>query len=448
MVTKLGAWLEEAQDHLWFLPAIMTAVAMGLALLTVEADLRWIERPEGGGPVGLIFRGGPGEARAVLAAVAGGIITVAGVVFSITLVTLRAASEQFSPRLLREFTSDVRSQATLGVFTATFVYSLVALRSVRSEEEWDGPFVPALTVTVVFGLSLVSIGFLIYFIGYLAREIQAGSVVDRVVKGIHVRIEHLFPEEVGRAVVPRGEAVSVPSAPPAVVRARVAGYVTEVDEAKLFGHADGRLLIRMEVGVGAFVVPGEPLASVWPAERVDPTLGAALRDAFVLGRERTIHHDVEHGFIELSDIAVKAMSPAINDPTTATICLDRMSEALVALGRRDFPPPVRLGRDGRVWLIARQTEFERIVSIAFGPIRHYGREDPSVLRRLLEALGRAWRCLPAERRPPLEAQGAAILREAERHVEERLDLEAIREAAWWMATQGGGRAAGHDDADA
>jgi len=441
VLITLRTWLEDSRDRLWFLPAILTLTAIVLAALTAYVDLYWIGPVPTGGEIGLLFRGGADEARSMLETIAGSVITVTGIIFSIALVALRAASEQFSSRVLRNFTSDRPSQLTLGIFTATFVYSLMILRLVRPEGEAGGPFVPALSVTIAFGLALTSIGFLIFFISYVAREIQAVGVVERVAKEILRRVDHLFPVEIGHAAVPRDEEFTIPTAPPAVIRAEVSGYVTEIDEAALFRHARGRLLIRMDIGVGAFVVPGVPIASVWPADLVDARLARSLRAAFVIGRERTIHHDIEHGFIELSDIAVRSLSAAINDPTTVNISIDWLSEALIALGRREFPSPIRTDPDGRVWLIAKQTDYERVVSIALDPIRHYAGDDPSVLRRLLEALHRIVAWTPAERHAPLRAQGEAILRTAEANLSEPLDLLHVRRAARWLRPEAGDRAA-------
>lgn len=440
-LTKLRSWVEDSLDRLWFIPAILTVVAVGFVVLTLYIDRRWAGGfPGRGQQVGWLFQGGAAEAQELLGAIAGGIITVTGVVFSITLVTLQAAAEQFSSRLLRQFTSDRPSQLTLGIFTATYIYALLVLRTVREQSETGGPFVPALSVTVALVLALVAIGFLIFYISYLAREIQAANVLERVVKGTLHRIEHLFPEEIGYPAAPADGGRVVPPEPPAVVLANRAGYVSEVVEDALFECARGRLLIRMEVGVGAFVVPGTPLASVWPAERADAKVGEAVRDAFLIGNERTIHHDIEHGFIELSDIAAKALSSSVNDPTTATICIDRIAEALIALGRRDFPSPLRVDPDGRVWLIAKRTSFERVVAVVVDPIRHYGGQDPGVMRRLLEALGQVVRHVPESRHPPLLARGAAILRQAERAIVEPIDRAHIHEAGRWVGPEWRGAA--------
>ncbi len=443
-MAKWKAWFADVRDRLWYLPAILTAAAIALALLTLELDRRYLEEQPVGGGLGLVFGGGVEGARGVLSAIAGGIITVTGIVFSITIVTLRLAAQQFTPRILREFTSDRGSQATLGVFTATFVYALLVLRGVRSAGEPDGPFVPALSVTIALGLALISIGFLIFFISHIATEIQAAAAIDRVMRGLLSRIDHLFPESVGRGRGRTTVEMPVPAEAPAVVSAEGAGYVQTVDDEALFSRADGGLLIRMEAGVGAFVVPDTPLVSVWPAAAVDAELGEALRQAFVLGRERTPHQDVEFGFIELADIAVKALSPGVADPTTATICIDRLSEALVALGRREFPPGVRTGRDGRICVIARHTDFERVVTLSIDPIRRYADADAGVLRRLLEALDRVAERVPEERREPLREHAAAVVRLAERTLREPRDLKRVRAAAEWLrrgADVGGAAAA-------
>jgi uncharacterized membrane protein len=426
MRARLGLWWSGVWDSLWFLPTVIAAAAAALALGLVELDSR-LQR-ETAAALPLAFGGGAEGARGVLSAVAGSTITVTGVVFSLTLVALQLASQQFSPRVLRGFTRDRVTQATMGVLVGTFAYSLLVLRTVRSAPADGAAFVPGVAVGGAIVLALVSVGFLLAYVHHVARQIQAAAIVDRVAQDANRLVERLFPEPVG------APASTPPAlrqdAPATAVTAAVAGYLQAVDGDALFDLAErGRLTVRMEAFVGAFVLPGEPLATVWPGGTVDAGLVEGVRRAFVLGPERTLRHDLEYALRQLVDVALKAISPGINDPTTARLCVDRLGEVLVNLGRRRPPDPVRRGADGGVRLVARETDFGRAAALAFAELRHYGAGDPHVAAHLLGTLGRVAALVPAAHRPALVAQARAVLAAARERIPLASELEPVEAAA-------------------
>jgi uncharacterized membrane protein len=224
-----------------------------------------------------------------------------------------------------------------------------------------------------------------------------------------------------------------PVGPPAFVEATGAGYLQAVHAEALWrigeGRHDGTITIRMELHIGAFAFPGSPLASVWPTHAADDDVVNAIREAFVLGPERTPEQDVELGIVELSDIAVKALSPGINDPATAMQCIDRLSQVLAALGTRIRPAACRASPDGTVHLLVRGTSFERATGLAFDQIRHYGADNPAILKKLLEAFISLARVVASEARPALEAQAEAVARGARRAIEDPDDLAAVERLA-------------------
>jgi uncharacterized membrane protein len=199
-----------------------------------------------------------------------------------------------------------------------------------------------------------------------------------------------------------------------------------VDAEALFQLAErGRLLVRMEPAMGEFVLPHAPLAAVWPPSLVDPAVVAAVRQAFVLGPERTLQQDLEFAIRQLVDVAVKALSPSINDPTTARTCVDRLAEVLVNLGNRQPPDPVRRDRSGRVCFVARQTTFARAVALSFDEIRHYGAAQPVLVTHLRETLGRVAELVPPVLRPTLEAQATMLRSDARAVSQGQADRERM-----------------------
>lgn len=430
-MTRFQTWWAEVRSNLWFVPTLLTLFSIGLAGVTL-----WLDRDT---PLDLeatnlwwLFGGGAEGARGVLSAIAGGIITVTGVVFSITIVALQLASSQFTPRVLKNFTADPANQIVLGIFIGTFTYTLVIARAVRSPTQETAAFVPAISITVSMLLALVSIGFLIFFIHHIARSIQASVLIDRVAKDTIWRIENIFPARLGEPEDPeRGvnlsELEEVATVP---IRASAGGYLQWVDEDALFNVAErDELVVFMEPRVGDFILPGSVLALAGPADALTSSSADEILGAFVLGLERTPYQDVEFGIIELMDIAVKSSSSAINDPTTTITCLDRLGEILTRLGQRDEPARVRTGKTGKLHFIARRTNFDRAVHLAFDQIRHYGADNPVIAAKLISTLGKVAALVPEDRRAPLLEEAALVLHAARGSIENQVDLDRVEREA-------------------
>jgi uncharacterized membrane protein len=378
---------ESLRESYWFVPAVMLVAAAGLAFTAL-----WLDVVRGAGGGGLLYGGGADGARAVLETVAGSMITVAGVVFSITIVALTLASNQFGPRLLRNYMRDRGNHLTLGTFVATFLYCLLVLRAVRSEGTTGGEFVPHVSVTVAVGLAVASLGVLVFYIHHVAAAIQAPNVIAAVAGELQAAIDRLYPERIGEPAreadegaheVPRlGEA--------AAVRAPASGYLQVVDGERLMRTAAAHdLVIEVCAGPGGFVGRGETLARVAPGARRSAAVEAAVADAFVLGAQRTLIQDLGFAFEQIVEVAVRALSSGINDPFTATTALDRLRDALCRLAGRKTPSPHRVDAAGRVRVIARPMTFAEAVDVTFGTIRHYARSSPRVLVHLAETIGLA-----------------------------------------------------------
>lgn len=430
MRARIETWWFAITQSLWFVPTLMTGGAVVLAIITP-----WIDQAVLGdsrSDIGWLFGGGTEGARGVLQAISGTMITVTALVFSLTVVALQLASSQLSPRILHTFMTDRATQVVMGSFIGTFTYALLVLRVVRAPLEETGGFVPSLSVTVAIGLAVGCVGLLIFFVNHVTNAMRASVVINRAASAARSLIDQIYPDDVDEAT-DRELPVTLPGQPAAVVRAEGSGYLQRVDIDALGRLAErDELTIRPDPAVGSFVLPGSTLATVWPAEAVDEDVDRAIRGAFGLGVERTLQADVAFGLQQLSDIAVKALSPGINDPTTARICIDRLSELLVLLGRRAPADTVLRGEDGQVLVVLSPPGFADLVNEAFGEIRHYGSNDPVVATYMVAMLGRIAELVPAERRQPLVEQAELLLRSMRSNPMEAPERAEVERAADWI----------------
>lgn len=393
---RLRSWWAQINSHLWLLPALLTLAAAGLAILTVRLDQHGFGSSEGDW---FILAIGAEGARGVLATIAGSIITVAGVVFSITIVVLQLASSQFSPRALRSFKKDRSNQIVLGVLVGTFTYALLVLRTVRADFDDNSRFVPALSVNIAVLLALISMGALIYFLSHVARSIQAETIIARITADALEVVDRLCPEHLGEGAdddLP-GEFGGWDAR--AVIHAEQSGFLQGVASDRIMQLAEQLdLVLRLEQQIGSFVVEGDALISVLSGAASDVTMDA-LRKTATFGSERVSFQDVELGLIELTDVAVRALSPGINDPTTAVVCVQRLTEIFTQLGVRRFPSVLRKATDGKVRVIAPRVEFAEMLTRAYGQIRAYGQSDALVAAAIEESLQRVHARVAPERRP-------------------------------------------------
>nr|MDA3935246.1 DUF2254 domain-containing protein [Actinomycetota bacterium] len=330
-------------------------------------------------------------ASALLGAIAGSMITIAGVVFSMTLIALSLASSQLGPRLLRVFMQDTTTQVALGTFVATFLYCLLVLRTIRRADEVA--FTPHLSVAVGVLLAVASVGVFIYFIHHVSLSIQANEMVARVGTELIDGIERLFPEEVGQ------EAPRIPTDTPdkdfldtldreaCPVGCAKDGYLQLIDGDTLMKLAvEADVVIRLVRRPGHYVVPDTPLVLVWPGNRVTDELTERVNSAFSMGNQRTSVQDIEFVVNQLVEIAIRALSPGLNDPFTAVTCVDRLGSALCRVAQREMPSPYRYDTEDQLRVIAPVITFSDITDAAFDQIRQYGRSSSTVTIRLLETI--------------------------------------------------------------
>jgi uncharacterized membrane protein len=378
-------WL---RSSFWFVPSLMIVAAALLSYITLQADDHLLDYERFNG--WWLYSGSMGGAREILAVIAGSMITVAGVVFSITIVVLSLASSQFGPRLIWNFMHDIWNQIVLGTFVSTFTYSLLVLG--RIQEQSGSPFVPYLSITVGILLGVASLGVLIYFIHHISSSIHASSVAAAVWRDLQETIKRLAPETATEAGKPDCRTDDVDqsvdfSTGVCPVPAGASGYVEATNHAGLLKTATERdLVLRIEFRAGQFIVRGECLALVRPGDRVDQSLVEEINAAFVMGPQRTLEQDVEFSIHQLVEIAVRALSPGVNDPFTAMTCVDWLGAALCDFLDRKRPSPYLCDDHGKVRVIMPQFTFSGLMDAAFNNIRQNARRDASVTIRLLESL--------------------------------------------------------------
>ena len=403
MRAQLWAFWDDLRASYWFIPTLMTLGAVVLSVVVTTVDGRigetWIDG------VSWLYANKPDGARTLLSTVAGSMIGVAGVTFSITIASVVYASGQYGPRLLSNFMRDTGNQVTLGTFIATFLYCLLVLRTIRAADEGYGganpamdavgPFVPHLSILVGLALTLASIGVLIYFIHHVPKSILVSNVIAGIGRELVERIDTVFPERAG---------TSAPDIePPPVAHAQVPddfyetatrvradgdGYVQSIDADGLFDAAvEHDLVIRLRFRPGDFVTTAESLVLAWPPDRVDEDLMERIRSSFVWGASRTPLQDVRFLINELVEIGARALSPGVNDPFTAINCLDWLGAALKRMAGRDFPSEGRYDERGTLRLIAHPTSYAALVEAVFGQLRPYVAADRNAAFHAMKVIG-------------------------------------------------------------
>jgi uncharacterized membrane protein len=369
---RLLAW---ARERFWFLPALcaVLAGAVGIAMPVLDTALL----QSAGLPPFFLFTGGPEGARALLSAIISSMISFTALVFSITIVVLQLTSGQFSPRVLRTFLRDRFNQVTLGVFVATFVYAMVVLRAVRGTADVS-PFVPQLGVTTAFVFVLGSVLVFLLYLHHIAQAIRAATIIDGIGEETRVVLDRRHPADDEADGDPPGPD-RTDGAGGRLVLARRPGVVQSISM-KALADAAQRAGATVEGlrSLGEFVAGGAALFRVY-GDGVDDE---RLIDAVLFGKERSLDEDVGFGLRQLVDIASRALSPGVNDPTTAVQVLDQLHDLLRRLAARPLPVRRVVRRDGRIVASTPTSGFADYLDLAVDEIHHWGGEDPRIRARL------------------------------------------------------------------
>jgi uncharacterized membrane protein len=382
-VTARYQW-DRLKVSFWFAPVVMSLGAVMLAWVIFWVDglipNEMLENSR------LVLAGTPGELRSILISMAGTILATAGVVFTLLTLPLSTVAAQYGSRLLRVFLGDRTTQLVLGMFVATFVYCIVGALSIPpADVEPEGP---QLTATVGLFLMLVTFGSLILLVQHVSTMLQAPNIAAAAGAELRNVVRAEIPEEIrsgGQNSAKAGEVLL--EADGYAVQVRRTGYIQYIDPDTLFGLAkEKNLVIRLQHKPGYFVWRDTVVALVWPAGRVDEELDQEVRQAFRLGSSRTPTQDVAYAVNQLVEMAVRAMSPAINDPFTAMTCLDHIGEGLALFIRQGEKDPDFYDQNGQLRLIFKPITFEELLSGAFDMLRHCSCDNASVLQHMLEVI--------------------------------------------------------------
>jgi uncharacterized membrane protein len=381
MNTRLRKLWDTLKSNYWFIPLVMMAVAVILWTMSNAVDSALSTREKH--TIAWLYISDTDSMRTLLLTIAGAIAGIAGVVFSIIMVPLSLAASQFGPRLLRSFLRNTGTQVTLGTFTGTLIFCMLVLLHLPQSNTQP---LPQISVNTALLLGLTSFGVLLYFINHVAVSIQSPVLVARVSKELNAAIEHDFPSDVSSSTDSHEARKKGPphdvNGPYGRIIATATGYVKVRDDEDLLAVCKrNNLVLQLLYEPGNFLVEGQLLAYVWPAA-VAENVSTVVNQAFDLGARRTLVQDVTFGINELVEVAVRALSPAINDPFTAMTCLDWLGAALCKIYRR-LPPGELYDDDGYLRLVRNPVSFTSLTNTAFHQIREFGRTSTAVTLRLI-----------------------------------------------------------------
>jgi uncharacterized membrane protein len=418
MFPRLFKIWHDVRSSLWALPLLMVLVAAAAAILAVHIPVR-----QGDDPVWFLYSGDAGAAPQFLSNLVTAMITMATLVVSITMVVLTLAAQQLGPRLIRSFMADRRTQATLGLFVATVVYLLLVLRTTYGGTD----SVPNLAVTGGTVLVLLCLVALLIFVHHLASSIIADNTIDRVGAALDADIARLLPDS-------DFEQASVPDKRPRETGAPLmlhrSGYVQALDHHGLVEIAkEADAVIEISFKPGRHVIEGTAFAWIAPADAATEKIEGRIQNCLMLGGERASVQDLETSIRQLVEVALRALSPSISDPFSATAVIDRLSMSLAKIMQRGEAQSVFTDEDDTVRLLAPRSTFAETVEEAFRQIRQHGHDEPAVLIRLVESLGQLLAQANETQRPVLEEQIEMVLDTGRRDIPQKQDLQTLEERA-------------------
>jgi uncharacterized membrane protein len=428
-------WRRELlRTNLWMVPVVEVVAAVVLFVITHLLDLavyhHSLTLP------GWLEFGSADASREILTSLAAAVITVVGVVFSITMVTLTLASTQFGPRMLRNFIRDRGTQYTLGTFVATFVYATLALVSI-GPNRGARTFVPYVSISTAVALVTVSMGVLIYFIHHIATLIQLPHVIASIAGDLSGAIEEQSARgsglEAGPSVAELRLRLAESGGP---VPSPASGYLQYIRQESLVRMAVARgAVIQLHRRPGQFLIQDHPVATVWPPD-VAPAVAKELRSAHITGPTRTLAQDLSFAVDQLVEIAIRALSPAVNDTFTALTCIDWLGDSLCRITVSWTPLHVLRDSFGYVRVITAEVSYASLVERAFEKIRQASRGMPAVMIRQLEAIDKILsHATEPEQRALLLAQADMIMRACAETVPEPADRADVTRAYDALADQ-------------
>lgn len=383
MRAKIANWWDSVRSGLWFVPLLAGAAAVLFSFGALEVDRRygdWIRK------LGWISAGSSEDARETLSTVANSIATVAGVVFSVTVVVLTLASQQFGPRVIRQFMRDKWNQIALGIMVATFAYCLVVLRAIGPAAAVG--IVPDFSVNVAVVFGLLSLAVMVLFIHHVASGVQAANVIAALSCEIEESAREHLPEASASTSEDSVDPFPANGCRP-VAWDRTSSYLQAISYERLIALAVRHdVVLQIRRRPGHFIISGEAIAYVWPGEKLTNELARSICQSFEAGTQRTQSQDIEFGIDQIRQVALRALSPSLNDPATANICIDHLASALCYISRRRLPDIHFRDTNRRVRIYGCGVTFRHFVEAAFNDIRENSSSHLSVTLRLMEDLTR------------------------------------------------------------
>lgn len=415
---RFRAFAERQRASLLLIPLLML---LGTVLIYVFTS--WLDNRYDTGSWPLVLRLSSGAAVSLLGTIAGATITTAGVVFSLLVVSLQLASGQFSPRVLRGFYRDRFGQAVIGLLTASFTYCVVALSRVDSDDK----HAPALTIEVAMALGLSSIIAIVAYLDRISRRQYVGSIAQRIGEETLELVQTLTHEPASEPSPPEFTGL------PAIVAAPRDGWVQQLSHDIVIDSVPSGSVVRLETRVGAYVVKGAPLATIWPAPDRINAVSDAVDDAVIIGDIRTMQQDIDFGLRQLTDIALRALSPAVNDPTTAIEVMMRIGSIMRRLMTAQLPPQVRAFPGDKVLLTPWELDHDEYVAHAFDQLRQAAAPQTAVALALVRTLRMLIEVCESDfpnRVPALERQVELTIAGCENAGLLAADAQTIRAAAY------------------
>jgi uncharacterized membrane protein len=415
------------RESLLFLPLVLL-----VAGVAVQQVARVIDRHVNVGWLGT-FNMSPGAAETLLSTIAGATITTAGVVFSLLVVSLQLASGQFSPRVLRTFWRDRVGQVLIGLLLATFAFCVLALSSLDT----SAPHAPTVTMAIAIGLALASILAIVGYLNRITRQQYVGKIMERVLGEALVLIDDLpYGSRMGERCGTPVDAMDTDELGASLlVEAHADGWVQQISRAAILAAVPAGSVVRLETRVGAYLVRGEPLARIWP--RPDQARGVEaarlIAEAVIIGVSRTMQQDIDFALRQLNDIGLRALSPAVNDPTTAIEVILRVTSVIRPLLVADLPAQAERDNDNRILLSPWDLDHAEYVRHAYGQIRVYAAPHPQVAVAMIRTMRMLRTVADAHRRTAaadvLDAETAVLIADAVKAGISEHDLASLRAAA-------------------
>lgn len=429
VIVRLRTVSEAVRNSLFFIPAlcVMFSLALAAGMLAIDRHVELAAIPS-------LLRFTVDSARQLLATMGGAIITVAAIVFALTALSVQLASSQFSPRVVRGFLRDRTQQVAIGFMVGTFTYTLVVLRAVRSVDG-AGDVSPALSTALALGLTVVAVVVIVGFVSRTAHRLQSSEIIREVYQETLRAVARQLPlreRDESRAEVP---AVDRRSEPGRKVRARSTGWIAQVSTEQILDLLPPGGAARVDVAVGQFVHPGRRLCTIWADSNEQEEDERRVNRAFAVGASRTMQQDVGFGIRQLVDIALRGLSPGVNDPQTAHESVVHLDAIIYEILRRDLPPAEIAGEDGRRVVLAAQLTYADYVEQAFDEIRQSAVSLPSFSAALVQTLADVAEDLAEEgvagdeRVQPLARQAHLVVAGVEQASSLPEDVRPARDAA-------------------